>query len=179
MARFLGGVVAVQAVFIVLTAVALPRDADLPYEELRDLKGLSAAAPPVSLERYGRFGTDLHATLSEDGPAKEVWISVRPGYSLQDYEARRGWDLDRVTLRDPERQRVAFEDASPERGYAVRFKGRGRIYGECVRLRAGVLILVRVSQDGVPSGREDHDLERCDQAAHRILGNLKLNLGWN
>lgn len=173
MGRFITGVVTLQGILIGITLLLFRPPPDIPAEHLLSLAQISAVEPPFPMDRYGLPSTDLNATLCGKDDPKEVWISVRPGCSVRDYETRRTWDLAEVCREDPERQRVFSEDSRSSKGYGVRFKGRGKIYAECVRFRGDLMVVVRVSRNDVPPGRENSELDLCGRALGPILSDLQ------
>ena len=80
--------------------------------------------------------------------------------------------MNQVCLKDLERQRVSFEDSRSGRGHGVHFKGRGKVYAESVRLRGGVMLVVRVTKSGVPFEREELELTLCGRAVEATLYDL-------
>jgi hypothetical protein len=173
MGRFVTGVVTLQGILIGVTLLLFRQQPEIRPERLLSLDQISAVEPPIPLDRYGLPSTDLNATLRGKDDPREVWISVRPGCSLRDYETRRTWDLAQICGKDPERQRVFSEDSRSAKGYGVRFKGRGKIYAECVRLRGDLMVVVRVSRSDVPPGRENLELDLCGRALGTILSDLQ------
>jgi len=176
MLRFSIGMTCLLFTLVAVTSLVVPADRFLGTEDLLDLGWPSERLAKEQLERYGYLCIDLNAALRGEFAPGDIWVSVRPWTEPQDYQSRRAWDLAVACFQESDRRVVQDENLPGDRGYSVRFQGRGKVHFEIVRYRDHEMLIVRVSQAKIPGGREERALSGSEEAARAIEARMRAKL---